>query len=361
MVRNKWRGAGLWVALFICASSFIGLSATDVFAVAGKIVSTPEGVTAISRGELTLELEEPVNNEKEITVRVNQQGEFETPPGVEERNIKSCRYKNEKGEMTPWFRCGAYLAFGGGAALATSSAAAHGASLPQRLLDTWLVIQGGYSVTNGINSTSQGAFPGGATFLEGSGANSISAPSYNFMLQHPFDRFRSKLGGGAPYVFVQGSKFHGLDADGGIGVSGTGLDRTSLNREVSSAFGGGIGFSYPLYCYDGIRGGDKCFEIGAFVGGKGVRQRVSATADEAGNLRSFQDCYTDVVPFGGLTAAAPVLKGIKLVFTYEIIALYSRDLRGTSFFGNTYDYRSDGGTIHNMWGGVSINPGKLLF
>lgn len=68
-----------------------------------------------------------------------------------------------------------------------------------------------------------------------------------------------------------------------------------------------------------------------------------------------------MVPFGGLTAAAPVLKGIKLVFTYEIIALYSRDLRGTSFFGNTYDYRSDGGTIHNMWGGVSINPGKLLF
>lgn len=349
------------VAGFFLCVGLVVLMTTDAFAVAGKIVNTPPGVSALSGGELTLELGDPVGGKTEIIVKLDAQGEFVAPPGVEESNITRCRYKNDKGEETGWFHCGGYLAFGSGAALATSSAAAHGASLSQRLLDTWLVIQGGYSVTNGISSTSRGAFPGGPTFLEGSGANDISAPSYNFMLQHPFDRFRPMLGGGAPYVFLQGSKFHGLDADGGIGVSGTGFDRTSLNREISSAFGGGIGFSYPLYCYDGIRGGDKCFELGAFVGGKGVRQQVSATADEAGNLRSFQDCFTDVVPFGGLTMAAPVHKGIKLVFTYEIIALYSRDLRGTSFFNNTYDYRSDGGTLHNLWGGVSINPGKLLF
>jgi hypothetical protein len=351
---------GLLACFFLCVG-LVGVMATDAFAVAGKIVSTPPGVSALSGGELTLELGEPVGGKTEIIVRLDAQGEFVTPPGVEKSNITRCRYKNDKGEETGWFRCGGYLAFEGGAALSTSSTAAHGPSLLHRLLDSELVIQGGYSITNGINSRSQGAFSGGATFLEGEGANTISAPSYNFMLQHPFDRFRSMLGGGAPYVFLQGSKFHGLDADGGIGVSGTGMDRTFLNREISAAFGGGVGFSYPFYCYDGIRGGDKCFEIGAFVGGKGVRQRVSATADEAGNLRSFQDCYTDVVPFGGLTAAAPIFKGVKLVFTYEIIALYSRELRGTSFFSNAYDYRSDGGTIHNLWGGVSINPGKLLF
>ena len=351
---------GLLACFFLCVG-LVGVVATDAFAVAGKIVSPPPGVSALSGGELTLELGEPVGGKTEIIVKLDAQGEFVTPPGVDQSNITRCRYKNDKGEETGWFRCGGYLAFGGGTALSTSSTAAHGPSLLHRLLDSEIVIQGGYSITNGINSTSQGAFPGGATFLEGSGANNISAPSYNFMLQHPFDRFRSMLGGGAPYVFLQGSKFHGLDADGGIGVSGTGLDQTSLNREISAAFGGGVGFSYPLYCYDGIRGGDKCFEIGAFVGGKGVRQRVSATADEAGNLRSFRDCYTDVVPFGGLTATAPIVKGIKLVFTYEIIAVYSRDLRGTSFFNNNYEYRSDGGTIHNLWGGVSINPGKLLF
>ena len=350
----------LVVGFFFCVGLVV-VMATDAFAVAGKIVTTPPGVSALSGGELTLDLGDPVGGKTEIIVQLDAQGEFVTPPGVEKSNITRCRYKNDKGEETGWFHCGGYLAFGGEAAPATSSAAAHGASLPQRLLDTWLVIQGGYSVTNGISSTSRGAFPGGATFLDGSGANDISAPSYNFMLQHPFDRFRSILGGGAPYVFLQGSKFHGLDENGGFGVSGSGLDRTSLNREISYAIGGGIGFSYPLYCYDGIRGGDKCFEVGAFVGGKGVRQQVSATADEAGNLRSFQDCFFDVVPFGGLTAAAPLFPGVKFVFTYEIIALYSKDLSGTSFFGNTYNYSSDGGTLHNMWGGVSVNPGKLLF
>jgi hypothetical protein len=52
--------AGRWALLFFCAASMIAIPATDAFAVAGKFTSAPPGA-ALSGGELTLELNEPVN------------------------------------------------------------------------------------------------------------------------------------------------------------------------------------------------------------------------------------------------------------------------------------------------------------
>lgn len=364
MVRNKWRGAGLWVALFMCAGSFIGLSATDAFAVAGKMTGAPPGATALSGGSVTIELDEPVHGQREFTSTVGPNGEVDFPAGVDPNKGSTCRYSDGKGN-TVTFRCGGYFAMGGGAAAGASNvAAAAGKSVSflKRLADSWIDIQGGYSIPSGINSTSTGTSSfGGSPFLQGSGANDMAGPSYNFSVRHPLDRFRPMLGGGAPYLFVQGSKFHGLEGTGGVGVSSTGMDRASVTRELNYAVGGGIGFSFPVYCLDGIRGGDQCFEAGGFVGGKVLRQRVSAVADEAGNVRTFDDCFSDAVPFGGIMLGAPIVKGVRLTFTWEAMAMYSRELGGQSFFNNDYRFRSDGGVNHNLWGGLSFNLGKMLF
>lgn len=351
------------VAVCMAVVSLIGLSYSDAFAVAGKITSPPPGV-ALSGGSLTLEFDEPLPDGKtEITVPVGPQGEINVPEGVDPNRSKRCRYTNDKGE-TVTFRCGGYFAMAGGALAATAGAAGmaapHRASLIHRLLDTELIFQAGQSWTSGINSTSSGAPPGGAPFLQGSGGSEASQFSYNFMLRHLFDRFAPVLGG-RPFVYFQGSAFNGFDGTGGSGVSGTGLDRTALQRRISHAFGGGIGYTHPVYCPNGANGGE-CFEAGIFVGAKAIRQELSASADEAGNVRSFRTSFYQFVPSGGAILTAPgIWKGTKFVATYEVMGLNSAALAGSpSFFNNIYNYRSDGGLIHNLWFGLSFNLGVLF-
>jgi hypothetical protein len=362
------RGIEKWMASLLISMAFLIVSATHVAAVAtnvGQITGVPASVFA--GGTFVMEEE---GTGSSVTLNIGDNGELsgELPDGFNPNTVAKATIippqgqgekKERRGRLGAYWRNGKleipYSAFGSAA-----STAAQGASVYERVLDTWVDIQGGYSTTSGINSTSTGAFPSGSSFLQGSGENEISAASYNFMLRHPFDRFRSILGGGAPFVFFQGSKFHGLDGTGGAGMSGTGLDQTALNRKISSAVGGGLGFQYPFFCLDGDRGGDKCFAIGGLVGGKAVRQQLSATADEAGNLRSFQDCFTDVVPFGGAMLTSPLFTGVNLVFTYEVMPVYTVNLNGRSFFNNNYSYQSEGGLLHNIWIGVSVNPAKML-
>jgi opacity protein-like surface antigen len=154
---------GAWLSLFLCAIGSIGISATEAFAVAGKFTSAPPGVTALSGGSLTLELDQPVDGKTEVTVPVNPQGEFATPAGVDERNVKGCRYTNDKGE-TSSFRCGGYLAFGAGtgaAAMAGGSSAAQ--PLGKLLGSTTLRFSafGGYNLANDVSDISgTGTFSG---------------------------------------------------------------------------------------------------------------------------------------------------------------------------------------------------------
>jgi hypothetical protein len=231
----------------------------------------------------------------------------------------------------------------------------------RRLMDTEFIFQVGHSFTSGVNSTSRGAPPGGAPFLQGSGESEASGFSYNFTLRHPFDRFMVPLGGGRPFLYMQGAGYHGFDGTGGAGMSATGFDRTALNRHISHTFGLGVGYSHPLYCPHGGQG-DDCVELGLFAGAKAVRQRLSATADEAGNVRTFQDNFYQVVPSGGAMLTAPgIWKGSKFVATYEAFGLNSAALSGgPSFFGNVYDYRTDGGLVHNFWLGMSVNLGGIF-
>jgi hypothetical protein len=151
---------GLVVGLFICMG-FIGLTATQAFAVAGKFISAPEGV-ALSGGNLTLELEEPVDGKTEITVPVSQ-GKFNVPDGVDENKSQRCRYKNEKGEETGWFRCEGYLVFGSGMAAASGGGMAGG-------------LMGGLFGTGGLEFVIGGggvtAFGGGN---DGTSASSVSS------------------------------------------------------------------------------------------------------------------------------------------------------------------------------------------
>jgi hypothetical protein len=159
--------ASTWLLLFLCVTAVIAMSATDALAVAGKFTSAPPGVTALSGGSLTLELDQPVDGKTEITVPVNQQGEFATPAGVDERNVKGCRYTNDKGETTS-FRCGGYLAFGAGAAAVAMTGASSAAQPLGKLLgSTTLRFSGfgGYNMANDVGSVSGTAPPvSGNTF-----------------------------------------------------------------------------------------------------------------------------------------------------------------------------------------------------
>lgn len=243
----------------------------------------------------------------------------------------------------------------------TAGSTPHRLGLVHRLLDTQLMFLFGQSFIRGVNSTSTGAPPGGAPFLQGSGASNGSQSSYNVMLLHHFDRFMPFLGGMRPFVYFQGSSFTGLDGTGGAGVSAAGTDRAALQRSILHAFGGGFGFSYPLYCPTGVMGGNGCVEAGLFAGAKAVRQQLNATADEAGNIRTATNSFYQVVPSGGAMLSAPFLwKSARFVAMYEAIALNSVGISVNPSANNIYNYRSDGGLIHNVWFGISFNLGTLF-
>jgi hypothetical protein len=357
--RGLLRGAV--VGLFICAG-LIGLMETDAFAVAGKTVTAMAG-PALAGATLELELTDGTS----ITAQVDQQGNVELPDDVNRDTVRNCYRKEQTatGETKQRIDCAGWLPVGG-VAVATAAASGNGtthqSSLLHRFLDTEAIFLFGQSWMSGINSTSTGASPGNPPFLQGSGSSDASEFSYNFMLRHHFDRFMPMLGGGRPFMYFQGSSYHGFDGTGGVGVSGSGLDQTALNRQIKYAVGGGIGYSHPVYCPNGSRGGNNCFEFGLFVGANVIRQQLSATADEAGNTTSFQNSFSQVVPSGGAMVTTPgIWKGLRLIATYEVMALNSAALSGgPSFFGNQYNYQTDGGLIHNLWFGLSFNLGSIF-
>jgi hypothetical protein len=188
--------AGRWALLFFCAASMIAIPATDAFAVAGKFTSAPPGA-ALSG----------VNGQSAVTVPVNERGEFTTPPGVEQDNIKNCRYRNDKGETTS-FRCGGYLAFGGAAAGAGMASTTWGLFVPG---STELIIGGGWGTGIGATagtSRSNFATTSGKGEHLGGGAVNILVRSF-----FPVQPLGIKTG-----AFMEFDGFFEADGTSGIGV-----------------------------------------------------------------------------------------------------------------------------------------------
>ena len=332
-MRNWTFLRGLTVGLFVCVG-LVGLQARDAFAVAGKMTSAPPGVTALSGGTLTLELEEPVDGKTEFTVPVNQQGEFTTPAGVEERNINRCRYTNDKGE-TAFFRCGGYLAFGGGvgAAATTGVAAATGSMVYSFLGSTEAIVSGGF--VTGIGSTGGNAR---SNFADTSGkGDHLGGSSFNILLRSfvPFQPLGIKLGG-----FFEYDEFFGADGTGGVGVhhlNPTANDTRTI-RKAHRAFGFGITQVVPV---------GSGFSLDFQQGIAFVRQSIEGVTDQSsggGPTERFRKEFTSVAPKLGLSIEYQ-LPNIPLRFRIasEFIYLPSAGVGGfANFSGSPFAFSSRG-------------------
>ena len=346
---------GLVVGLFICMG-LIGLTATQAFAVAGKFTSAPEGV-ALSGGNLTLELEEPVDGKMEITIPVNQ-GKFDVPVGVDENKAKRCRYKNEKGEETGWFRCGGYLVFGSGMAATGSGGMASG--LMGGMFGTGgleLVIGGGGVTAFGGGNDGTSASSVSSSTTSG---NSLVGSSFNLQLRaFPFTLHGIKLG-----AFAEFDQFFGADATAGIAVfhpfgpNPQEID-TQTTRRIKRAYAFGLTQVIP------IGGG---FSIDFLQGIAFLQQEIEGQSNEAkggGTLVSASSSATNIVPKLG-TSLEYQFPGsrISIRLASEFIYLPSQGTNAFSTFTNRpYSFSTDGTwTANAMLGFVipfSVLAGQL--
>ncbi|ALA60509.1 hypothetical protein [Nitrospira moscoviensis] len=318
--------AGRWALLFFCAASMIAIPATDAFAVAGKFTSAPPGA-ALSKGELTLELNEPVNGLTEVTVQVNERGEFTTPPGVEQDNIKNCRYRNDKGETTS-FRCGGYLAFGGGAAGMTGLTA--GLFVPG---STEFIIGGGWGTgigaTGGSSRANAGTLTGKGEHL-GGGAVNILIRSF-----FPVEPLGIKAG-----AFVEFDGFFDAEGSSGIGVAhlNPAADDTRMIRKVHRAFGFGftqvvpVGAGFFLDFQQGI----------AFV-----QQSIEGITDQSsggGPVERFRRDFTTISPKLGASIEYQLPNWpVRVRLATEFIYLSSAGVNGfANFSTQAFAFQSRG-------------------
>jgi hypothetical protein len=312
--------AGRWALLFFCAASMIAIPATDAFAVAGKFTSAPPGA-ALSGGELTLELNEPVNGQSAVTVPVNERGEFTTPPGVEQDNIKNCRYRNDKGETTS-FRCGGYLAFGGAAAGAGMASTTWGLFVPG---STELIIGGGWGTGIGATagtSRSNFATTSGKGEHLGGGAVNILVRSF-----FPVQPLGIKTG-----AFMEFDGFFEADGTSGIGVHhlNPSADDTRVIRKVHRAFGFGLTQVVPVGA-----GFFLDFQQGFAV----VQQSIEGITDQSsggGPTERFRRDFTTISPKLGASIEYQLPNWpIRVRLASEFIYLSSAGVNGFANFSNS--------------------------
>lgn len=267
---------GLLTGLSICIG-LVGLTATNVYAVAGKFTDSPPGA-ALSGGSLTLELGEPVDGKTEITVSVTQQGEFAVPPGVDESNVRQCRYTNDKGETTS-FRCGAYLAFGAGAA-ALGSAGSSWASVKDRSQHGWtfdaLIALGGTTSLGGTDATTTANVNGAQRF--NSGLNGLSGLTGSLMFRAHLPRnWTGPLGDVWGYFrWNEHSDRKATGAEGDV--------HPTPGRDVSTQFRRGrdlevgLGKSFTTVCHqDGA-----CQYFGVHIGASFQQNKATVLWNESG-------------------------------------------------------------------------------
>lgn len=320
MMHGSRARSGIRFLLSLCIGGCAAFTATEAFAVAGKFVSAPPGV-ALSKGELTLELNEPVNGQNEVTVKVNEQGEFTTPPGVEQDNVKNCRYRNDKGEATS-FRCAGYLAFGAAAAGAGITSATLGLFVPG---STELIIGGGWGTgigATGGTSRSNFATTSGKGEHLGGGAVNILVRSF-----FPVQPLGIKTG-----AFMEFDGFFGADGTSGIGVHhlNPAADDTRVIRKVHRAFGFGLTQVVP------VGGG---FFLDFQQGFAVVQQSIEGITDQSsggGPVERFRRDFTTISPKLGASIEYQLPNWpVRVRLASEFIYLSGAGVNGFANFSNS--------------------------
>lgn len=286
---------GLIMAL-ILGPGLVALAATNAHAVAGKFTGAPPGAV-LSGGSLTLELEEPVDGKTEITVPVSQQGEFDTPAGVDQQKAKRCRYTNDKGETTS-FRCGAYLAFGGGAAIAGTSGGQATSRLNRQI---WrfdaLFTAGGTTTLGSADASTTANVPG--TRTASGGLSGLTGFTGGLMFRTHLPRaWTGPLGD--LYGFFRWQEHagrNGTGAEGDVHPTAGNDVSTSFKRYRDLEFG--LGKSFDIFC----RPNGRCQQLGIHAGVSLQYNRATVAWNESGGGGRSESVSTEAWRTGFVTGA----------------------------------------------------------
>ncbi len=360
MAWSKWERAGMRLLLCVCVAGWIAFSTVEAFAVAGKFTSAPPGV-ALSGGELTLELDEPVNGQSTVTVPVTN-GAFTTPAGVDKQNIRTCRYTNDKGETTA-FDCGAYLAFGAGAAATGAAAATSGWTAPtMRDPSAWAfdatAFVGGTGSIGSKDATTTGT--GTAAGQGTSGLDGLAGATYGLMLRA---HLPLKLTGalGDIWGFVRWNQHSGRDGHGGSAnlhnpVPGN-ESSTSLKRYADIEIG--VGKSFETYCPEN----GPCHYFGAYAGYSLQRTKISTSTNEIVTAPTFEDTKWNSSVVTGAWYQIPLagigtgFEAYSFVFGVDFRRVPCMSVSGpsptfpnTSYRGTTEEFWE-----YTGWGGINVS------
>jgi hypothetical protein len=324
----------------------VGLLATAAYAVAGKIVNPPAGV-AVAGGSLTLELTDPLpDGQTEITVPVDQQGGFEVPPTVDQKKLKTCRYKDSKGD-THLLPCGVLFFGGGGAGTAVATAPAGEFA---SMFGTWVPR---------IDATLAAGFAFGLSDTDGfskspfnrttKSVDHLSGAAYSFTVRGflPY----KPLPKTSLWLFGQYDYFDNVKGTGGKGDHHipTPGEETEFTNQVKQSFGFGIGENFQI--------GDG-FYIGAKQGGAVVWQTLTGHTDETGGggkVETFRQDSTNLVPLLGLWVSKQLGDSpVSFVVGSDWRYLPSGGVDGRSSLSFPYHFEREGQWMMNVYGGFNI-------
>jgi hypothetical protein len=343
---------GWALGLLLCVVS-IAVTAEEALAVAGKITNAPPGVS-LAGGSLTLELEEPLpDGRTEITVPVNQQGEFETPPQVDERKLRACRYTDADGKKHD-LPCG-WLFFGSGTA-------ATAASSTQSLRRSNWTVDAIFSLgmTSSIGSKDATTTGGGLAVGQGtSGLNGLGGLTGSLMIRAhlPLNLTR---GLGDVWMFARYNQHFDRQGTGGAAnlhapVPGN-ESSTSLTRRRD--FEVGVGKSFQTYCH---QSGTGCQLVGIYAGASIQENQIRTTSNEIVRTPNFENTSwkpsvvagaSYQIPLGSLGAG---WNPFSVMFGADFRRVPCMSVSGTTILPATYRGETESFWEVTTWGGVGIS------
>jgi hypothetical protein len=343
----------LLAGLYLCIG-LVGLTATDAYAVAGKIVDAPPGVS-LAGGSVELDVEQTDGTTSTVTFNVNAQGalEGELPANMGPNNTKDCRYRGTDGR-TRNIRCSALIFSSGNMTIPYSAIASTGTAVSGEasyagvatgfLRLTEMGFSGTYATalggTSGMSQSNFATTSGSGDHLNGTG--------FNFFMRTflPFQPHGIKLGG-----FFEFDQFFGLDGTSGAGVHhiNPAQNDTNVVRTVRRAFGFGVTQVIPV---------GMGFSLDFHQGFAVVQQSIEGITDQSsggGPTESFRKNFTTISPKLGASIEYQLPNWpISIRIASEFIYLPNAGLNGfANFSGSPFNFSSE-----SQW--MSINTAGIV-
>ena len=337
-----WKNLGLGLLM---SAALVVMQTTDVFAVAGKIVDTPSGVS-LAGGSVELDIGSSDGSVRTFEFEVTDQGALkgDLPAEANKNNIKDCRYRGTDGKVRN-IRCGALLFSGGSLTVpysaiseaggTVSAGTGSGRVIPGLLRSTDFVIGGAFITALGTTSGSSES-----NFANTSGeGNHLHGAGFNFLLRSfiPVQPAGISLGG-----FFEFDQFFGVDGTSGLGVHhlNPAVNDTNAIRTVRRAFGFGVTQVIPI---------GAGFWLDLQQGFAVVQQRVEGVTNQSsggGPTEHFRNDFTHISPkLGASLEYQPYNLPFRIRIASEFIYLPTAGVTGfANFSGSPFHFSSE-----NQW------------